>query len=80
MLLCCQWCCYINGRRGGSRKTPHDSTSSDTKVERVRHVASHHEDRRKRMRLVRDKKVNDDVNPMQVYCLLLLCPFAEIDL
>ena len=44
-----------------------DSTTSEgvRKVERQRHIASHHEDRKKRMRLVREKKLNDD-NPIQV--------------
>ena len=58
---------YINDRRGGGIKSSRDSTSSDAvrRVEREqRHIASVHEDRRKRMRLVREKKNND--NPVQV--------------
>ena len=55
----------INDRRGGD-KSSRDSTSSDAvrRVQRERHIASVHEDRRKRMRLVREKKSND--NPVQV--------------
>lgn len=58
---------YIDDRRGGGTKSLCDSTSSDTvkRVERVHNIATHHEDRRKRMRLVREKK-NNDGNPTQV--------------
>ena len=70
MLLCCYGDVMLMNRRGGAtRKNPRDSTSSDTagrRVERQCHIASHHEDRRKRMRLVREKKINDD-NPTQVH-------------
>lgn len=54
-------------RRGGGTKSLRDSSSSDTvkRVERVQNIASHHEDRRKRMRLVREKK-NNDGNPTQL--------------
>ena len=58
---------YINDRRRGDIKSSRDSTSSDAvrRVERERrHIASVHEDRRKRMHLVREKKNND--NPVQV--------------
>lgn len=60
------WYITINNRRGGGTKNSRDSTSSDAvkRVERERHIATHHEDRRKRMRLVREK--NRDDNPMQV--------------
>jgi len=57
---------YIDDRRVSGRKSSCDSTSDV--VKRERHIATHHEDRRKRMRLVREK-ISDD-NPMQVQIMI----------
>ena len=62
--------CYINdNERGCVRKISCDTTTSDSvkRVERERHIATHREDRRKRMRLVKEKA--NDENPIQVSTL-----------